>query len=96
MTQFIKANQWQTLDNKGGRTTKITHALGFPEGKWDNKRRTNLAVVDVRESADDIVGENDTVMHIGYDRFYGDVFLCHPNDDVNNFIILFGKRGDEF
>ena len=35
------------------------------------------------------------VLHIGYDRHYGDVFKCWDNN-INEFTLFFGTAGDEF
>ena len=43
------------------------------------------------------VNNFENVLHIGYDKRYGDVFKCWDNDDIpNNFTIYFGTKGDEF
>ena len=36
----------------------------------------------------------ENVLHIGCDKQYGDVFKCW--NDVNEFTIYFGTKGDEF
>lgn len=35
------------------------------------------------------------VLHIGYDKCYGDVFKCW-NDNINYFNLHFGIKGEEF
>ena len=35
------------------------------------------------------------VLHLGKDKYYGDVFKVW-NDDKNDFLICFGTAGDEF
>ena len=37
----------------------------------------------------------ENVLHIGYDKQYGDVFKCW-DQNPNEFIIYFGTKGDEF
>lgn len=39
----------------------------------------------------------DNVLHIGYDRVYGDVFkVWSDHHEEDTFIIMFGEKGDEF
>lgn len=38
----------------------------------------------------------DNVLHIGNDECYGDVFKAWNKSRENDFIIYFGKAGDEF
>lgn len=35
------------------------------------------------------------ILHLGYDKDYGDVFKCWDNGS-DNFTIAFGEKGDEF
>lgn len=35
------------------------------------------------------------VLHIGYNKTYGDVFKCW-DDDKKDFTLYFGEKGDEF
>ena len=37
----------------------------------------------------------ENVLHIGYDKVYGDVFKAWKNEH-DNFVIYFGTKGDEF
>ena len=37
----------------------------------------------------------ENVLHIGYDKIYGDVFKAWKNEH-DNFVIYFGTKGDEF
>ena len=36
-----------------------------------------------------------SVIHIGHDNFYGDVFIAYSSNP-NDFTIFFGEAGDEF
>ena len=38
----------------------------------------------------------ETVIHIGYDSVYGDVFKAVRRGESAEFVIYFGKRGDEY
>ena len=36
------------------------------------------------------------VLHIGFDRRYGDVFKVWDDNSERDFVIVFGEKGDEF
>ena len=36
------------------------------------------------------------ILHIGTDKYYGDVFKAWDNGKENDFTIFFGEKGDEF
>jgi len=38
----------------------------------------------------------DNVIHIGSDKFYGDVFKAWNDGEENDFVLFFGEKGDEF
>ena len=38
----------------------------------------------------------DNCLHIGTDKYYGDVFKVWDDNNENNFTIYFGVKGDEF
>ena len=69
-------------DNKEGKKTVFTKAV-----------MKNLTINGTISQPDDF----DNILHIGFDKYYGDVFKCWCNkDNVNEFIIYFGTAGDEF
>ena len=39
--------------------------------------------------------DHEVVIFLGYDECYGDVFKAY-DDDLNNFTLYFGIKGDEF
>ncbi len=47
------------------------------------------------KNAEDCPLNYKNVLHIGYDKYYGDVFKAW-DDDENDFVIYFGERGYEF
>ena len=66
--------------------TKVVNETVFASYVGNNleKVKTTLKPINYRN-----------VLHIGYDKFYGDVFKCW-DDDINYFTIFFGTAGDEF
>ena len=38
----------------------------------------------------------DNVLHLGYAKDYGDVFKVWDDPNENDFVIIFGEKGDEF
>lgn len=78
------ATKFISLDNPQPvkKQTKFTHYL--------NISRT------VKETLTDNPSKWNNVLHIGTDKYYGDVFKVWDNGEENNFTIFFGEKGDEF
>lgn len=82
----MKKTNYLTLDNltksKPVIETKFTHCIGSDK--------------DIIENDNERPSKWDNILHIGTDKYYGDVFKCWDNGNENNFTIYFGVKGDEF
>lgn len=80
MTKFINLGQLPEEQNKK-KETVFTHLL--------ESDKTMIAYETSPKAYD-------TVIFLGYDNNYGDVFKAYKEDCLNKFTILLGIKGDEF
>ena len=77
----------------------MTKFKTLQQSKPKNKTTFDTFLVNKRRITTQAVAnptEYDNVLYIGYSQSYGDVFKAWNDNDEDNFIIYFGKKGDEF
>ena len=78
---------------------KETKYLSLKESTKKKKETTFTHAVDCRLEIFETAATPDkfeNALHLGKDRFYGDVFKCWNKGYENDFTIFFGEKGDEF
>jgi hypothetical protein len=75
----------------------MTKFISIDKDTQEKKETVFIRILSVRSLDTTLTEPNDwdNVMHIGKDVDYGDVFKCW-NENVNNFTLYFGTKGDEF
>ena len=69
------------------------------ENKKESKKTVFKKYITSNSSVEKAISEPscyDNVLHIGYDKDYGDVFKAWNDNSPNDFVIYFGAKGDEF